>query len=97
MIADILEKPLDYEPLWNFEYLNDERKRFKLFNIEQIQAVIHFIEYVLDRDSEYDFEMNKHCGVDEEYNLLLHKEHLEKIQNTDVLLEWKQFLEEKQK
>ncbi len=41
MIADILEKPLCYEPLWQLERLDNSSKQFKLFNIEQIKAVIH--------------------------------------------------------
>ncbi len=97
MIADLLGKELNFEPLWKLEQLNDGSKQFELFNIEQIRVVIHFIEYVLERDSDgYDYEMNKRCGVNDDYNKLLQQEHIDKIQNTKVLLEWREFLNEKQ-
>ncbi len=96
MIADILEKPLCYEVLWKLERLDDGSGQFELFNTEQIQAVIHYIEYKKIDELKYIFEQNKLCGVDDEFNQLLYEEGLEEIQNLDVMLKWKLLLIDKQ-
>ncbi len=105
MIADILWEEIEIakiylnsDPISIFEskfYFEDERL-FSLFNPEQIQAVIHYIEYKKEEELKFDFEQNKQCDVDDEFNKLLYEEGLENIQNSYVMQKWKQFLKDKQ-
>ncbi len=90
MIADILWEELQmskiymsYDPKWRLERIEDGQ--FELFNTEQIQAVIHYLEYRI----QLEIEENKKYGVSEDYNNDLYD-------NSRTLQKWQELLKEKQ-
>lgn len=90
LIADILWEQLhkdkiymSYDPEWTLDRI--ENGVFELFNIKQIQAVIHYLEYKI----KFETEENKKYGVSDEYNYLL-------CEKSKTLQKWQHFLEERE-
>ncbi len=94
LIADILSEELQtkntfmtYCPTWRLDEVDKEygREQFKLFNKQQIQAVIHYLEYNI----QLEIEENKKYGVTEANNRLLYEQ-------CPTLRKWKKLLKDKE-